>query len=144
MPGANNPRVAGKFNLEPWYAWGINYFPYNFNSTGDGGQAGKIFRQLYFRQAFQLLVDQPLYVDKIFKNYAVPTYGPVPVLPKNIFATARSRPKNPYAYDVAKATSLLTSHGWKVDPNGAPRPVEDAAKCGVPAGNAARTSRSST
>ena len=51
-PGKNNPRLSN-FKLDPWYAWGINYFPYNFNSTGNGGQAGKIFRQLYFRQAFQ-------------------------------------------------------------------------------------------
>ncbi len=50
VPGPNNPRLAGKFVLEPWYAWGINYFPYNFHSTGDGGQAGTIFSQLSFRQ----------------------------------------------------------------------------------------------
>ena len=86
VPGKNNPRLSN-FNLDPWYAWGINYFPYNFNSTGNGGQAGKIFKQLYFRQAFQSLVDQPLYIEKIYKNYGVPTYGPVPVLPKNSFAT---------------------------------------------------------
>src|SRR5579871_1369802 len=54
VPGANNPRLSN-FTLQPWYPWGINYFPFNFNSTGDGGQAGKIFKQLYFRQAFQLL-----------------------------------------------------------------------------------------
>ena len=132
VPGANNARVAGQFTLDPWYPWGINYFPYNFHSTGDGGQAGKIFSQLYFRQAFQTLVDQPLYIDKLFKNYAVPTYGPVPVLPKNSFATAFEQ-KNPYPYNVAKAAGLLTSHGWKVDPKGVTTCV-DAAKCGVPAG----------
>ncbi len=131
VPGANNPRLSN-FNLDPWYAWGINYFPYNFNSTGDGGQAGKIFKQLYFRQAFQLLVDQPLYLEKLFKNYGVPTYGPVPVLPKNSFATSFEA-KNPYAYDVKKATDLLTSHGWKVDSKGVTT-CQDAAKCGVPAG----------
>jgi peptide/nickel transport system substrate-binding protein len=131
VPGANNPRL-GNFNLQPWYAWGINYFPYNFNSTGDGGEAGKVFQQLYFRQAFQMLVDQPLFIDKLFKNYAVPTYGPVPVLPKNSFATAFEA-KNPYAYNVQRAVSLLTSHGWKVDPKGTTT-CTDATKCGVPAG----------
>jgi peptide/nickel transport system substrate-binding protein len=132
VPGANNPRLAGKFTLAPWYAWGINYFPYNYHSTGDGGQAGKIFSQLYFRQAMQVLVDQPLYIEKLFKNYAVPTYGPVPVLPKNSFST-NFEEKNPYAYDVKRATSLLTSHGWSVDPKGVTT-CSDAAKCGVPAG----------
>ena len=65
---------------------------YNFNSTGNGGQAGKIFSQLYFRQAFQMLVDQPLYIEQIYKGYGVPTYGPVPVCPTNTFAhRARAR-----------------------------------------------------
>ena len=99
-PGKNNPRLSN-FKLDPWYAWGFNYFPYNFNSTGDGGQAGKIFRQLYFRQAFQLLVDQPLYLEKLNKNYGVPTYGPVPVLPKNSFST-KYESQNPYPYNPAR------------------------------------------
>jgi peptide/nickel transport system substrate-binding protein len=131
VAGENNPRLKN-FVLDPWYSWGINYFPYNFNSTGDGGQAGKIFRQLYFRQAFQLLVDQPLYGEKIFKGYYVPTYGPVPVLPKNPFATSFES-KNPYTYDTKKAVALLTSHGWKVDPKGVTS-CTVAAKCGVPVG----------
>ena len=56
--GANDPQLSGRYNLVPFYSWSINYFPYNFNSTGDDGNAGKIFRQLYFRQAFQMLIDQ--------------------------------------------------------------------------------------
>jgi peptide/nickel transport system substrate-binding protein len=131
VPGKNHPRLSN-FNLDAWYSWGIFYFPYNFNSTGDGGQAGKIFRQLYFRQAFQLLIDQPLYIEKIYHNYAVPTYGPVPVLPKNPFAT-KFASQNPYAYDPKRAIALLTAHGWKVDPKGVTS-CTDAAKCGVPTG----------
>jgi peptide/nickel transport system substrate-binding protein len=132
VAGANNPRLAGKFDLVPWIPWGVNYFLYNFNSTGDGGQAGKIFQQLYFRQAFQLLIDQPLYLEKIWKNYGVPTYGPVPVLPKNPFAT-KFEQENPYAYDQKRAVNLLTSHGWTVKPNGTST-CADATKCGVPVG----------
>jgi peptide/nickel transport system substrate-binding protein len=131
VAGANNPRL-GNFTLTPWYPWGINYFPYNFTSEGNNGTAGKIFGQLYFRQAFQMLVDQPLYIDKINKGYGVPTYGPVPVLPKNIFATSYEQ-HNPYAYNVKKAESLLTAHGWSVKPGGTTT-CSDAAKCGVPAG----------
>ena len=37
----------------------------NFNSTGNGGQSGKIINQLYFRQAFQTLVNQPAYIQHI-------------------------------------------------------------------------------
>jgi peptide/nickel transport system substrate-binding protein len=130
-PGKNHPRLKD-FDLEAWYSWGITYFPYNFNSTGNGGTAGKIFRQLYFRQAFQSLVNQPLYIEKLYHNYAPPTYGPVPVIPKNPFAT-KFASQNPYPYSVDKAKSLLTENGWKVDPKGVTSCV-DAAKCGVPAG----------
>ena len=88
VPGKNNPRLSD-FNIDPWYAWGIYYFPPNFNSTGNGGQAGKIIKQLYFRQAFQSLINQPLYIEKLNKGYGVPTYGPVPVSPRT-----RSRPSS--------------------------------------------------
>jgi peptide/nickel transport system substrate-binding protein len=131
VPGPNNPRLSN-FTLTPWYPWGINYFPYNFTSEGNSGTAGKIFNQLYFRQAFQMLVDQPLYIEKIVKGYGVPTYGPVPVLPKNIFATSYEQ-QNPYAYNVKKAEDLLTSHGWDVKAGGTTT-CSDASKCGVPAG----------
>jgi len=129
--GANNPRLTN-FNIAPWYPWGINYFPYNFNSTGDGGEAGKIFSQLYFRQAFQTLIDQPLYIKKLYHNYAVPSYGPVPVLPANKLETSYEQ-TNHYPYSTSKAMKLLTSNGWKVVPNGVDT-CSDASKCGVPAG----------
>jgi peptide/nickel transport system substrate-binding protein len=131
QPGANNPRLSN-FNIVAGNAWQINYFPMNFNSTGNGGNAGKLFKQLYFRQAFQTLVNQPLYIKQIFKGYGVPTYGPVPVCPHNSFATA-SEQNNPYPYNKAKAIALLKSHGWTVKPGGT-SVCKDAAKCGVPAG----------
>jgi peptide/nickel transport system substrate-binding protein len=115
VAGANNPRLSN-FSLDPLYLYGINYFPYNFTSTGDGGNAGAIFSQLYVRQAFQSLVDQPLFDNKVFKGYAVPTYGPVPIIPPTYADAAES--SNPYPYSVAKAKALLTGHGWTVVPNG--------------------------
>ncbi len=130
-PGANNPRLSG-YNIVPIFPWSINYFPPNFNSTGGNGQAGKLFKQLYFRQAFQLLTNQPLYIKQIDKGYGVPTYGPVPVCPKNSFATSTEE-SNPYAYNKAKAVSLLKSHGWNVKAGGTST-CSSASKCGVPAG----------
>ena len=115
--GPNSTRLAGKYSLAPVYGWGINYFPYNFGSTGNHGTAGKIFSQLYFRQAFQRLVDQSLYIKKISKGYGIPTYGPVPVYPQNKFTSASAN-KNPYAYSVNTARKILAEHGWKVIPNG--------------------------
>ena len=103
-PGANNPRLAGKYNLNPLYSWAINYFPYNFNSTADGGNAGKIFSQLYFRQAVQYLVDQPAYIKSFAHGYGVGTYGPVPSEPQNAYATSYEK-TNPYPYNPSKAKS---------------------------------------
>ncbi len=137
VPAANNPRLSD-FTLAPLYTWSINYFPENFNSTGDEGNAGAIWKQLYIRQAFQTLVDQPLYINKIDKGYGVPTYGPVPVTPANPFSSAVEK-NNPYPYSVSKAKSLLSSHGWKVVPSGTTTctsPGTGAAQCGkgIPAG----------
>jgi peptide/nickel transport system substrate-binding protein len=112
--GPNNPRLTD-YKLGALYTFGINYFPYNFSSTGDNGVAGKVFAQLYIRQAMQSLVDQPLYIKKIFKGYAVPTYGPVPVLPPNAYASSFEK-SNPYPYDPAKAKSLLKDNGWSIKP----------------------------
>jgi peptide/nickel transport system substrate-binding protein len=130
--GPNAPRVASKFNLIPWVLFGFNYFPMNMNSVGDGGYAGTIFQQLYFRQAVQYAMDQPLYLKKLYKGYGVPTYGPVPLLPKNPYVDTTEL-SNPYPYNLSKASALLSSNGWKVVPNGTDTCI-DASKCGVPAG----------
>jgi peptide/nickel transport system substrate-binding protein len=130
-PGANNPRLSN-YDIAAVFPWQITYFPFNFNSTAINGQAGKLFKQLYFRQAFQMLINQPLYIKQIDKGYGVPTYGPVPVCPTNKFAT-KVETKNPYPYSPSNAVSLLRRHGWTVKPNGTST-CADAAKCGVPAG----------
>jgi peptide/nickel transport system substrate-binding protein len=130
-PGSNNSRL-GNYNLVVAPSWAINYFPYNFQSTGDNGNAGPIFNQLYFRQAFQSLVDQTLYIQKIFKGYGVPTYGPVPVEPQNSF-TSNFEKNDPYPYDLNKAKQLLSSHGWKIKAGGTDtcvKPGTGANQCG--------------
>ena len=106
--------IAGSgYTLSAWLDAGINYFPYNFNNP----TAGPIFRQLYFRQAVQHLINQPEYISKIFDGYASPTYGPVPVQPANPFVDSFEK-ANPYPYSVSAARKLLTSHGWTVHANG--------------------------
>ena len=135
--GPNNPRLTN-YTLDPLYSWSINYFPYNFTSTGSDGNAGKIFSQLYFRQAMQLLVDQPLYIQKIDKGYGVGTYGPVPSEPANSFVSSEVK-DNPYPYNPSKAVSLLKDHGWTVVPKGTSTcasPGTGANQCGagIPAG----------
>jgi len=82
-----------------------------------------------------------LYISKLYHNYGVNTYGPVPVEPQNNFASSYEK-SNPYPYNPSKAKSLLTSHGWKVVPGGTStctKPGTGADECGagIPAGGPA-------
>jgi peptide/nickel transport system substrate-binding protein len=130
--GPNNSQLTSSYDLDSVPIWGIGYIAVNRNSTGDGGAAGPIFRQLYFRQALQTLVDQPALVQKYYKNYAVPVYGPVPTDPSTWASPSETH--NPYPYSVAHATALLKDHGWSVVPNGTStcvRPGTGASDCGA-------------
>ena len=57
-------------------SYSFNYFPLNFNNP----KVGPIFSQLYFRQAFQHLIDQQGWINAFLHNTANPTYGPVPAI----------------------------------------------------------------
>jgi len=136
--GPNNPELAASYSLDPLYTWAVNYFPYNFNSSGNNGTAGRIFDQLYVRQAMQSLVDQKRLIQKFYKGYAVGTYGPVPIQPSNSYASTEVQ-GNPYPYDPGKAVALLKSHGWTVVPGGSSTCTaagSGAGQCGdgIPAG----------
>jgi len=135
---ARGTRLPVGFGISPRYSWTIDFVPYNFNSTGDSAVAGKIFSQLYVRQAIQLLVDQPGEIKKVMKGYGVPTSGPVPLEPVSAFTSGIGR-QNPYPYDPARAVGLLEGNGWNVRPGGLStcvRPGTAAGDCGawIPAG----------
>jgi peptide/nickel transport system substrate-binding protein len=98
---------AHGYTVASWPTWGIAYAVYNFTNP----TAGPIFKQLYFRQALQKMVDQPQYIKEFWGGYAVPTYGPVPLTPATPYLTQYER-SNPYPYDPAAAGKLLSSHGW--------------------------------
>ena len=134
--GPNNPRLAVDIRHGRRSTWSIDYYPYNFNSTGDTGNAGPIFKQLYFRQAYQHLVDQTLIVQRLDRGYGAPNYGPVPVEPENTLISSAEK-TNPYPYSATAATALLKAHGWKVVPNG----VSTCQKPGTRRATAAPASR---
>jgi peptide/nickel transport system substrate-binding protein len=98
-------------NMAAYY--GVNFFPLNFNNP----TVGPIFKQLYFRQAFQHLVDQNGWIKSFLHGTAIPTYGPVPLAPPSSLVSAGSG-GNPYAFSVSDAKKLLSSNGWKVVPGG--------------------------
>ena len=110
-------------------SYSVNYFPLNLNNP----KVGPIFKQLYFRQAFQHLIDQQGWIHAFLHDTAIPTYGPVPVSPESPLVSINAS-TNPYAFSTSAAATILSSHGWKVVPNGATtcgHPGTGAAECGA-------------
>ncbi len=105
--------LSNIYNFSTWAGWQITYFPENFTNP----KSGPIFKQLYFRQAMQDLVDQNTFISKAFFGYGYPTYGPVPTKPSSSFVDSFER-TNPYPYSPSKAVSLLQANGWTVNAGG--------------------------
>lgn len=104
---------AHGYTVAPWAEWNLNYIGINYRNP----QVGPIFKQLYFRQALQSLVDQPSYIKYIYKGYAKATYGPIPTTVSNGFVSPEEK-TNPYPYSVRRARKLLIARGWTVHPSG--------------------------
>ena len=112
LPQSGALRAEG-YQLVDWYPFQIDYFEPNLENP----TVGPILRQLYFRQAFQHLVDEQGWIDAYYGGLGVPTYGPVPASPPNPYADAKDS-VNPYPFSVPAAAKLLSAHGWKVVANG--------------------------
>ena len=138
LTGANNTSLASRYNLVPAYPWGVNYFALNYTNP----TSGPIFKQLYVRQAMQSLMNQTLWIQLFNSGYGAPTYGPVPVFPPTAMTTPQES-SNPYPYSLSNAKSLLTSHGWKVVPDGVTtcvKPGTKSGECGAGIGKGAALS----
>ncbi len=120
-----NP-VSG-YTLSPLYAWSINYFPLNYQSTTGNAP---ILKQLYFRQALQYVMNQAAVIAGPLKGYGVPTVGPVGTVPVTSYLSPTAKQGDPWPYNPTKAKELLTSNGWTVVPNGTTT-CTDPAKCGT-------------
>jgi peptide/nickel transport system substrate-binding protein len=111
------------------YFFEVSYQYMNFNNP----TVGPMFKQLYIRQALQLLQNQEGIDKAYFSNTQVAGCGPIPSVPKNPFADATDS-KCIYGYDPARAISLLKSHGWNVVPGGISTcadPGTGATQCGA-------------
>jgi peptide/nickel transport system substrate-binding protein len=129
LAGTNATALSPNYNLEPTYPWGVNYFALNYTNP----TSGPIFKQLYVRQAMQMLMNQTLWIQLFNAGYGAPTYGPVPVYPPTDLAT-KAESSNPYPYNPTKAAALLTSHGWTVVKNGTTtctKPGTGSDECGA-------------
>jgi peptide/nickel transport system substrate-binding protein len=117
--GANvgaNPSSLSNYQLSALYAWEISYFPYNFNNnTGQG----VIFKQLYFRTAFQDLVDQEGVIDGPMHGYGKATIGPVGTYPATKYLSPQLQQRgDQWTLNIQKAQQLLRANGWSVTANG--------------------------
>ncbi|MEI8147444.1 MAG: ABC transporter substrate-binding protein [Actinomycetes bacterium] len=105
--------LKGKFTVSSESSWSFNYAYFNFDS---GTGASPLINHLYIRQALQASIDQASIIKSQLNGYGVPTYGPIPVLPKNVFAGANFQ--NPYPYNLSRAKKYLTDNGWTVPKTG--------------------------
>ncbi|HVC38898.1 MAG TPA: ABC transporter substrate-binding protein [Candidatus Dormibacteraeota bacterium] len=119
---------AQGYSYSAWNDFGIVYFPYNFTNP----TSGPIFSQLYFRQAYQSLVNQKQYSSVFLDGTGTPNNGPVPVYPPgNPDASPLESGGQVYPYDPTKAVSLLKDNGWTVVPGG----ISSCAKPGTATGD---------
>ena len=103
------------YDFAPWYSFSDAYMLYNFTNT----TVGSIFKQLYFRQAFQSLVNQPQYIKDFYGGFGTINNGPVPGYPpNNPDESPLERHGQYYPFDPAKAVRLLRDNGWNVVPQG--------------------------
>ncbi len=72
MAGGPNP-LGEHYDLVPQLTYKIHYFPINFNNPT---VAGKIFKQLYFRQALQSCLDSRGAIRDVYKATAIRPPGP--------------------------------------------------------------------
>jgi peptide/nickel transport system substrate-binding protein len=119
------------YTLSPWQIWGINYFVVNYQSTTGNAP---IIKQLYFRQALEDEMNQQAVISGPLRGYGNLTVGPVGSVPATQWLSPQGKSGNPFPFDPTKAKSLLTSHGWKVVPNGVStcvKPGSGAGECGA-------------
>lgn len=109
MKGGPHP-LSEHYTLIPQITYSVHYFPLNFNNPT---VAGRIFRQLYFRQALQSTIDQQTAIRDIYKGYGYETTGPIPTLPGSDLVSPRQLDEH-YPFDIERARQLLTANGWDV------------------------------
>jgi peptide/nickel transport system substrate-binding protein len=117
------------YDLNLGSTYGISYFPLNLHAP----TVGKVFQQLYFRQAFQHLVDEQGWISDFLHKSALPTYGPAPLAPPSSLVST-STESAVYPFSVAAATKLLSAHGWHVVAGGTStciKPGTGAGECGA-------------
>jgi peptide/nickel transport system substrate-binding protein len=105
--------LKGKFTVRSSPSWSFDFAYFNFDS---GTGASPLINQLYVRQALQTSIDQVSIIKSHLNGYGQPTYGPIPLVPKNDFAGASFQ--NPYPFSLSRAKKYLTDNGWTIPRTG--------------------------
>src|SRR5579875_1409106 len=104
-------QLESKYNVVPApNGFCFNYMVVNQDPTNSPNGIGAAFDQAYVRQALQMGIDQPAIIKDFYHGLAVPTYDPVPSVPKNNYYDPNI---TKLTYDPTKGKQLLESHGWK-------------------------------
>jgi len=117
------------YDVAPWTSWSYTYVEYDYLNPS----VGPIVDQPYVRLAMQYLTPQAAFVKAVFDGLATVGTGVVPLQPASPYVSPMEK-RNPYPYSPSKARSLLSSHGWKVAPNGittCKKPGTGPGKCGA-------------
>lgn len=117
---------------------GFGWFGGIINFKDTTNHFDKVIAQPYVRAAIMHLINDAGIIQGVYKNAAVPQYGPVPSSPDSDY-TPSNAVNAPYPYSPTTAVSLLKSHGWKVVPNGQTTCAKagtatDECGAGIPAG----------
>jgi len=137
VPAQYAPQLPGLgaegYDVNKAASYSFNYFPLNLNSnaaTSPGGEPVRdIFRQGYFRNALQHLVDQQGWIHAFLYNTAVQTCGPIPLAPPSPLVDTSAIAFTPCGFSPSTASQELSSHGWKVVPGGTTT-CQNASLCG--------------
>jgi peptide/nickel transport system substrate-binding protein len=132
LPPEYAPKTAAEqqagYRVLPEYNFSYSFILINFHNP----TLGPVFQQLYIREALQRIVDQAGWIHAFLHDDAVPTYGPIPLLPKNSYIDSYEQ-QDRYSFDIDAAKALLQSHGW-TEKNGVDvctRPGSSSADCGT-------------
>jgi len=128
VPAADLPPKPASGAL-PGYGLDLSYSFYFYRVNFNNPAFGAVFKQLYVRQALEYLADQTTMAQTIYRGYGYPTTGPAPAEPANQWVPPIESGAGPYPFSIAKARTLLTSHGWTKA--GGVMTCTDPAKCGA-------------
>jgi peptide/nickel transport system substrate-binding protein len=93
---------------------GVAYILPNFYAP----KVAPLIRQLYIRQAMEMLINRPQITNRVYAGYADPGNGTVPLVAGGQWVSPQEKAGGPYPFSPTKAIALLTAHGWKVNPGG--------------------------